>query len=254
MIEVVSSSLPFLVDKPTIRRVLEECKGNVDNAVSKILDSEDGSMSSNHESSSIERDQDSDDDGAEFSGPKKKQDRRMSRATKSLMKKSQEHRHQMASQFSANDGSQESLPGFSQLKVGESDDGKTRLQKATPDATDDEWRTLSVKGEDSDFSAIDSPKKGPRLKINPPKRMSSPSGVSKTQLKQNGPQRRRAPSAREKKDMKKQAQKAARKERAQAESKPNPSAGKPWDADVTLHMKETQQSPIQEGYGRTIYI
>lgn len=37
---VVASSLPYLVDLVKIRQTLEECKGNIDEAVSRLLDAE----------------------------------------------------------------------------------------------------------------------------------------------------------------------------------------------------------------------
>ncbi|PUU74493.1 hypothetical protein B9Z19DRAFT_1103433 [Tuber borchii] len=42
MVEVVISSLPYLVDSQKIQEVLEEAKGNIDAAVSKLLDAEEG--------------------------------------------------------------------------------------------------------------------------------------------------------------------------------------------------------------------
>ncbi|KAF2103285.1 cysteine proteinase, partial [Rhizodiscina lignyota] len=56
MIDVVTKSLPFLADKLTIKKTLEETKGNIDLAVSKLLDAEDGGFTSSaQESSSVER-------------------------------------------------------------------------------------------------------------------------------------------------------------------------------------------------------
>lgn len=42
MVEVVKSSLPYLVDSRKIQEVLEEAKGNIGAAVSKLLDAEEG--------------------------------------------------------------------------------------------------------------------------------------------------------------------------------------------------------------------
>jgi len=79
MVTVVMESLPFYADRAVILKTLEDCKGSVDLAVSKFLDSDfQSSSSSRRGSSSVEREPDSDDDS--FSGPKKKQDRRLSRA------------------------------------------------------------------------------------------------------------------------------------------------------------------------------
>ena len=66
--------------------MLEKHKGSVDNAVSELLDAEYASSeSSARGSSSVERDQDSDDEGCS-SGPNKKQDRRLSRAARQQLK------------------------------------------------------------------------------------------------------------------------------------------------------------------------
>jgi len=63
MVNAVTQSLPYVADRAAIQRMLEECKGSIDNAVSKLLDAEErGSVSSAQTSSSIERDPDSDDD------------------------------------------------------------------------------------------------------------------------------------------------------------------------------------------------
>jgi OTU domain-containing protein 3 len=79
MVDVVLSSLPFLTDKPTIKRTLEECKGNIDAAVDKLMGAEEsGSLSSAQESSSVEREPDSEDEYPGKDGPNKKRDRRQS--------------------------------------------------------------------------------------------------------------------------------------------------------------------------------
>ena len=86
MINVITQSLPFLADRATIRKTIEECKGSLDAAISKLLDLEDqGSVSSTQETSSVEREADSDDDA--LSGPNKKQNRRLiSRAEHNALK------------------------------------------------------------------------------------------------------------------------------------------------------------------------
>lgn len=104
-IDIVAKSLPFLADKPTIKRALEAARGNIDLAVSRLLDADEAdaasggstsrSFSSGGEaaswqgSSSVERDADSGDeeDGEEADGTygrrgRKKQDRRLSRASR----------------------------------------------------------------------------------------------------------------------------------------------------------------------------
>lgn len=98
MIEVVMQSVPHLGDRAVIKKTLEEHKGNIDEAVSKLLDAYEGrsSVSSAPDSSSVERDADSeDDDDDDYDSNnnnskrpmrrpyKKKQDRRLSRAARS---------------------------------------------------------------------------------------------------------------------------------------------------------------------------
>lgn len=93
MVNTVMSSLPYLADRAIIQKTLEECKGSVDNAVSKLLDAEDqSSASASQGSSSVERDADSEDEDV-ISMARKKQDRRLSRATRAaLEKKEEQHR------------------------------------------------------------------------------------------------------------------------------------------------------------------
>ena len=77
-------SLPYPADHATIHKTLVACKGDLDAAVSRLIESNEErlSVSGNSQgSSSVERDVDSDDE-AEYTGPKKKQDRRLSRATR----------------------------------------------------------------------------------------------------------------------------------------------------------------------------
>ena len=92
MVNTVLSSLPYLADRATIQKTLEECKGSIDNAVSKLLDAEDqSSNSASQGSSSVERDPDSEDEDV-ISMARKKQDRRLSRATRAVLEKKEEQR------------------------------------------------------------------------------------------------------------------------------------------------------------------
>ncbi|MCJ1311976.1 hypothetical protein MMC25_005650 [Agyrium rufum] len=87
MVETVMNSLPYLkVDREMVRRTIEECKGSVDAAVSKLMDADErgsNTPSTQGSSGSIERDVDSADEDDELAaGRKKRQDRRLSRATR----------------------------------------------------------------------------------------------------------------------------------------------------------------------------
>ena len=79
MVEEVVRSLPYLADSSTIRKALQQCKGNINNAVSMLLP---GSSQSSGGSSSIEREANSDDEMEQK--PKKKQNRRASRLQQNL--------------------------------------------------------------------------------------------------------------------------------------------------------------------------
>ncbi|KAF4635666.1 hypothetical protein G7Y89_g2434 [Cudoniella acicularis] len=94
MIQTVQNALQQYMSEETIRKALTENNGNVNNTVDKFLEVQDyssapptpGSLSQSG-ASSIERDPDSDDD--EVYGPNKRQNRRMSQATKALRKQQQ---------------------------------------------------------------------------------------------------------------------------------------------------------------------
>ena len=242
MVDVVSSSLPFLADKPTIKRVLEECKGNIDSAVSKLLDSEEGgSVSSAQESSSVEREPDSDDEL--LGGPNKKQDRRMSRTTRQKPKDLRQR--QIMSKLASHDSSQESIA--SQDSDGSSPEAPSRLTEVK--AEDLEEDKIRVKQDQSTSS--DPPAKPTiRIRISPPKRPDSVETTTNPSNKQNGHAK---VTARDKKDIKKQAQKAARKERQQAAvkggtEKPTVKTG------IALRSKGmTNTPPIESGF-RTLFI
>lgn len=252
MIDVVSKSLPFLADKVTIKRTLEECKGNIDSAVSKLLDAEDGgSASSAQESSSVEREPDSDDDAVY--GPNKKRDRRLSRATRSMLKNQDGQRRCSALKPIVRGTSEERL-ALASSPGSHTPDRAQSTQREVPDTEDEDWQPGIVKEEET-ASASSSPRKLPtRLKINPPKAPDTPSKSGrKTQQKQVGPERRKGPTASQKKDMKKLAQKAARKERAQGDAKGAGSNGG-ISGGLPVRIKDkTIASGVESGI-KTLYI
>ena len=236
MIDTVAKSLPYLTDKVTIKRTLENCKGSVNEAVSRLLDAEErGSISSAQESSSVEREADSDEEA--LNGPNKKRDRQIGRARRVHMRNRKQQSHDMASKLAANDASQSSFASASSFES----HSALRSSITPPRSADNSPPTCPEEAdhdydnsetEDSDWvpsyksssrtstSALH--RTGPvRIKIHPPKppdKEKPDSGKSgRTAQKQSGPQNHR-PTAREKKDMKKAAQKAARKQRAQAEA------------------------------------
>ncbi|QIW99557.1 hypothetical protein AMS68_005075 [Peltaster fructicola] len=231
-IDVVSKSLPWLADKQTIKKALEAANGNVDAAVSSLLDEQDaGSGSSAQESSSIEREPDSDDEI--HVGPNK---RHSSRATRAAQR-SNETRHALSS-LAVLDGSQES--------VGSWEDSET---SSLPDSSQQSTFTpASFDSSDSRSASLDTaPTRKPsiRLKLNPPRPPERHHGVGKTSLRQAGPRT----TARDREKIKKQAQKAARKERQQAEIRSNINVG---SGAADIRRKLTDTPPIE--ILKTLYI
>ncbi|KAK5702575.1 hypothetical protein LTR97_003520 [Elasticomyces elasticus] len=247
-VDVVAKSLPFLADKPAIKRALEAARGDINAAVSNLLDAEEyGSASSQPESSSVERDQDSDDDVD--SGPNKKQDRRMSRASKAVKPRSVETKHAL-SHLSAYDGSQESIGSWESEG---SSVPESSQQRAITQATQVDGSGSHLKPENDELTGSRSAspvKKPPRLKLLPPKPPDHFQRVGKTQQRQLGPR----VTARDKKSMQKQAQKAARKERAQATAMSDQRIEPASSAGITLRQKGMTDTPPMVDTMRTLYI
>ena len=237
-IKIVQSSLPFLTDYNTIKQALEKCKGNVNNAVSMLIDQDEaGSISSTQESSSVERDYDSDDD--QIWGPNKRANRsRIQRATRNLMKDSQKQRVEMAARLAKNDGSQESV---SQAVAGlEIPDSKENSPAPLAGGDDDEWVATSGNETPEMLAA-----KGPtRLKIN-----LNPSKVGKTQVRPQGPRPRAHLTARDRVQAKKRQQKEARRLRAVQDSSPAQDPSK-----NSSEPKPSSTPNLVEGHLRTLYI
>lgn len=241
MIDVVEKSLPYLADKPTIKRYLEAAKGDVNLAVSNMLEAEEnGSASSRHESSSVERDHDSDDDMHD--GPNKKQDRRMSRASKAQKERSSESKHTL-SHLTAYDGSQESFTSWESETSSQPDASQ---QSFTTQATSFEGaaavKKASVDSTSSTAPTDGAPKPRPKLTLHGPR----PPG--KTQQRQTGPRM----TARDRKQLKKQAQKAAHNERTKADAKGG-RAESPSKVGLALRAKGMTETPPVETL-RTLYI
>lgn len=265
MVDDVKRSLCFPADSKTITKALEECKGNVNNAVSKLFELEErGSVSSSaHESSSVERDPDSDDEA--IYGPNKKRERRLSRARKNHTDEKDGRRiHDLTSRLTSPGGSQDSLDSVeSQAKVHNRPIKplKARGRRIVVDDSEDDedWKPDSSAESESPKAASMSQTTSaingkPRLKINPPKPPSdhvdpesTPLTAVKTRPKELGAQRK--VTARDRKDIKKQAQKAAAKERKQAHS------GAEHKKDIPIHLKKGGANTPELSSGiRTLYI
>ncbi|KAI7630982.1 cysteine proteinase [Hortaea werneckii] len=255
-VDVVSKSLPFLADKPTIKRALEAAKGDINTAVSNLMDAEEyGSASSQPESSSVERDHDSDDDA--LNGPNKKRDRKLSRSARQGPR-STGSKHAL-SHLENYDGSQESIGSYASEASSVPPNGSQQSTTTTTQTTETDESDVRLKptadGESIEVARSQSPAKPPvRLKLLPPKPPPDYKGPpGKTSQRQPGPRI----SARDRKDIKKQAQKAARKERQLAaqtggdskETTPSSQAA----AGVALRQKGLTETPPVETL-RTLYI
>ena len=252
MINVITQSLPFLADRATIRKTIEECKGSLDAAVTKLLDLEDqGSVSSTQETSSVEREPDSDDEA--LSGPNKKQDRRLSRAKRNALKEIEQRPKKGLAVRLKDKPKASPIPKTitPQIQVnGIKEEDPIKREEASdndePDESDEEdWQSDPTYKDPynqypTSCSTTNHPRfGGVRLRLSQPKpekeaktklkpkinntRTSPPSDqrpepieapVAKTQQRQAGPKKKRL-TRRDQIDMKKAAQKAAARERKQ---------------------------------------
>lgn len=178
-------------------------------------------MSSAQESSSIEREADSEEEAGVY-GPNKRQDRRMSKATALLMKNKQEHRREMLAEMEQKDGSQLSIAESVNSQWEDISESLPTVKPAPQEDDDDsDWREASQGITDDERSSAPPPsqedKERIKLKLNMSNGSTKVPAGGRTHARQLGPQRRRI-TAREKKDQRKQAQKNARKQRAQQDA------------------------------------
>ena len=178
MINVIIESLPYYADRAMVQKTLEDCKGSVDLAVSKLLDSPcHSSASSRRGSSSVERDHDSDEDN--YTGPKKKQDRRLSRVKRTTRVKD-EVKGEKSSQYLSVRLKSPMLPS-SQESSSTSETQSIPADIKDGDETEEEdWRNMSpykdsesasISTSASEYSLPSNPRSGGvRLKLTQPKK------------------------------------------------------------------------------------
>ncbi|KAB2581395.1 Ovarian tumor otubain [Lasiodiplodia theobromae] len=278
-IDVVMKSLPFLTDKSTIRKTLEECKGSIDNAVSRLLDEDSGNQSSAQESSSIEREPDSDDD--DIYGPNKSRSRqtglpakhdsftsasRDSSASRNIIKP-KGHKKRAGSKLASQECPQESkVPQFYSP-----DSQSSQVDSQQTDSFTFSQATVAIPDSDAESSQesdadpiaappspkpTSAPRQGPvRIRLTmpkPPPEMEEAAAsmhTGKSTQKQIGPQGRKI-SARDKKDMKKQAQKAARRERQQQQAAGQSTATR----TLPIITKSNPTSPSLDAGIKVLYV
>lgn len=286
MVRAVMQSLPWIGDEQLIHKIIEECKGDIDASVSKLLDAEErSSTSSGHGSSSVEREEDSDDEDI-FTGPKKRQDRRLSRAKRQIAQEKEERSTQDLSYRPKVDHLPVSIGHPSSSKATQAK--VITLDENCSGTDEDEWRTVSsskssespsaasssTSATDSSNNASKSQTVGVRLKLTQPKRHATPSnnqpnrpnvstqpsigrgntgkGLTGQQGQQGQPQQKRMTS-RDKRDKQKADQKAAAKSRKQGiaadRSFNGPSTVKP------LKVKQDKENaPMIEAHINVLYI
>lgn len=236
MINAVIELLPYYTDRATIQKALEESKGSPDLAVSKLLDGEiASSASSRRGSSSVERDQDPVDE-EEFTGPKKKQDRRLSRAKRAIKDKDDSSNKHLSVRLKSPilpSTQESSASNTSSNPVDNKDADETEEEDWLNSSPDKDSESASLSTSASEYSLASQPRTGAiRLRLTQPKKMdenlpspaSSPTKLSAAQdvrsqeviskADKRPPHHRRHLVSRNQLDMKKKAtQKAAAKER-----------------------------------------
>jgi OTU domain-containing protein 3 len=215
-VKIVRDSLPHYVDDETVARTLKECSGNINNAVDKLLDIDD-QRSTSSQQSSLDRESDSSDDNVHT--PSKKQDRRLSRASKSAIKSRQEKKkRQIALKLETYGDSLDSL-----VTCHTPPPVSPRKRNSTVLLSDDEDSSPSpLKDGDtssgSEYAVPDDiPKQtvtGLKLRLPKPQTSNQPK-LEPTPEPAASPAPKRI-AARDSKILKKQAQKTAAKERKQA--------------------------------------
>lgn len=262
-LKIVRASLPQYVDDEVIARVLKECNGNINNAVDKLLEFDD-QRSTSSQQSSVDRETDSSDDNAHT--PSKKQDRRLSRATKSALRtKHNIRQQQLALKLDMYDDSLDELlktqtpPPLSPQKRG----------SAVLDSDDDNDSVEPLRDGDtssgSEYSAPAVPPvssvTGIKLRLTMKSRESTPQVKPESSTPEPVAEHKPAAStkrisARDMKIMKKQAQKSAAKERKQASFAATSAAKKAPEAPMKSGSDApvTSDPPTMTSGIRTLYI
>ena len=259
-IKALTNSLPFLVNELTAVSALETSQGNIDDAVSRLIEeNQSPDRSSSVQSSSAEpqpvpylgsRDY------PEGAPNKKKQDRRMSRASKSASRtRERRQREQLYERLSSS--SLEKLEQATVSSVG-SNAQRRRFSRVILDDEDTEMEENITPpplfdgstSSESEYSITASPPKPITLKLSLKPSVSSSLDEEGAQFTQPVQKPSSKPNhvkktfntARDKKSLKKQAQKQAAKERRQA-------AAKPVKDSATLSFTSTtsSQSTVSNG-------
>lgn len=174
MIDSVIDSQTHLADRAIIRKKLEDAKGSVDTVVSNLMDAQQflSTSGSSDGSSSIEREHDSDDE--EYSGPNKKQDRRLSKASRAAIKEKEDQRkHDLAVRMkdrqlpTTKESASPPVISVNDVKLHDSDETEEEDWRNASSYKDSESTSVSTSA--SEHSASSRPT-GVRLKLTQPKK------------------------------------------------------------------------------------
>ncbi|KAI9801758.1 MAG: hypothetical protein M1825_003130 [Sarcosagium campestre] len=256
MIEVVMQSVPHIADRLTVKRALEASRGNIDEAVDKLLDLDQTSASST-QPSSVERELDSDDE-ASVGGPAKKQDRRLSRATQKLLK-AQARPVSLSSSMDQDDIEEQPVPAPVSPSASASASSSEGAVVKKPSLMDDARALPSPKPSyDTDGTRDDDVES----EISTTSRASVQATARKpaSQKRSAGSAQGRRITARERKDTRKAAQKAAAKARKQGKAVSG-TGGKAYEAaaaavaaPLRAGSDNKERQPAMMQHIKTLYI
>ncbi|KAL8939283.1 MAG: hypothetical protein Q9211_002808 [Gyalolechia sp. 1 TL-2023] len=176
MIDLVIKSQSYLEDRVVIQKKLEDAKGDVNAVVDNLIECQQvwSSPGASDGSSSIEREHDSDDE--DYTGPKKKQDRRLSRASRVAIKEKEDQRkHELAVRMKDRQlpTTEESVSppviSVNDVKLHDSDETEEEDWRHGSSYQDSESASVSTSA--SDYSITSKPVSGGvRLKLSQPKK------------------------------------------------------------------------------------
>lgn len=176
MVDVVLKSQSILEDRAVIQKKLEDANGDVNAVVDDVLESQQvwSSPGASDGSSSIEREHDSDDE--DYTGPKKKQDRRLSRVSRAAIKEKEDQRkHELAVRMKdrqlspTKESASPPVISVNDVKVHDSDETEEEDWRNGSSYKDSESASVSTSA--SDYSSGSKPVSGGvRLKLSQPKR------------------------------------------------------------------------------------
>lgn len=199
-------------DSVALKRALEDTRGDIDSAYERLMVAEDPRSVSSQQSSSVEREPDSDDESV--IGQHKRRDRRMSLGTKAQQNARAKF---IAVGYEKHKDSLESLVNIhtTSFTISQS----KAASSSSSDVDDNTWTPPPLRDGDTSSGSeytpppeIEAPKI--KIKLSMPKRDDSRDSTPNP-AKPTGVQKKHV-SSRQKKDMKKHAQKQASKERKQA--------------------------------------